>query len=157
MAAAVPAARMTPQTNLPAEKQARLGTGAWEAMLVIWPLSKRPPNSLYLDPEWVDTQSVSDMLQMMQAYERVQKEVNTDGSAHRDTRPVTKTFERAEDDCFSKLCEARFDLRMPLCSWEDWWPLMPLERTERFKSLDLRSLGADGQVSKSAINRFVQK
>ena len=122
-------------------------------MLVLWPLSKRPPNSLYTDKDWVDAQTVADMLQMMNAYEKLQKEVNTDGSAHRDTRPVTVSFDKAKDDCFGKLCRARFELRMPLSDWEEWWPLMPLERTERFKSLDLKSVGAENQVSKSAINR----
>lgn len=122
-------------------------------MLVLWPLAKRPPCSLYLDKEWVDSQTVADMLQMMAAYEKLQKEVYTDGSAHRDTRPATILFERQEDDCFGSLHKARFELRMPLSDWDDWWPLMPLERTERFKSLDLKSLGADAQISKSAINR----
>ena len=127
-------------------------TGGAEAMAILWPIEKRP-TGLFRSEEWLNTQSVADLLQMMHAYEKQQKETTTDNGTHRDTKPVPVNIKKGVDDCFEKLSHARFDLRMPLSGWSYWWPMMPLERTERYKSLDLKAVGAESQISKSAINR----
>ena len=123
-------------------------------MAILWPMEKRPAG-LFRSEEWLNTQSVADLLQMRGAYEKQQKETNTDNGMHRDNKPVPINIKKGVDDCFEQLSHARFDLRMPLSSWAYWWPRMPLERTERYKSLNLKAVGAESQISKSAINRLV--
>ena len=128
-------------------------TGGALAMNLLWPVEKRPPGPLR-DDAYLDTIPVADLIQIQQAYQKQQKEASTDNGMHRDTKPATVNVKKGTDDCFERLTHARFDLRMPLSSWSTWWPRMPLERIERFKSLDLKVVGAESQISKSAINRM---
>lgn len=127
-------------------------TGGALAMNLLWPVEKRPPGPLR-DDVYLDTIPVADLIQIQQAYQKQQKEASTDNGMHRDTRPAVVHVKKGKDDCFEQLSQARFDLRMPLSGWSVWWPKMPLERIERFKSLDLKVVGAESQISKSAINR----
>lgn len=128
-------------------------TGGALAMNLLWPVEKRPPGPLR-DDAYLDTIPVADLIQIQQAYQKQQKEASTDNGMHRDTKPAVVQVKKGKDDCFEQLTQARFDLRMPLSSWSVWWPKMPLERIERFKSLDLKVVGAESQISKSAINRY---
>ena len=128
--------------------------GIWEAVEVLWPASRRPPGK-FQDKPWINKQTVADLLKMKEAYEQLQKETNTDNGRHRDTAPAVVEVKKEKDDCFKKLSAARFSLRMPLSEWDYWWLMMPIERQQRYKSINLRVVGAESQISKSTINREI--
>ena len=128
------------------------GTGAAAVAALVWPEHQRPLGQ-FRDNDWLDSQPVATILAMKDVFEKMNREVNTDSGMHRDTKPAPIVVKRSTDDCFTALSRARFDLRMPLSDWTVWWPLMPVERVERYKTLNLKVVGAESQISKSAINR----
>ena len=128
-------------------------TGGAAVAALLWPVHQRPEGQ-FRDEAWLNTQPVATILQMKEVFEKMQKDTNTDSGMHRDSKPAPITVKRCVDDCFTALSQARFDLRMPLSDWSTWWPRMPVERVERYKTLDLKVVGAESQISKSAINRM---
>ena len=123
--------------------------GTWEALAGLWPLEDRP--EVFKNKAWVNRQSLDTVLKAQEAFERKRRELHT-GSRHQtDTKPATVMIKGGPDNCFDQLNEARFKLRMPLAPWEDWWAYMPTERPERYKSIDLKSPGAESQIPKATI------
>ena len=127
--------------------------GTWEALAGLWPIEDRA--EVYKNKAYVNSLSLDTLLKVQECYEKKARELHTGGRHQADQKPATIAFKAASDNCFDKLHEARFKLRMPLSPPEDWWPLMPLERTERFRGIDLRRAGAADQVNRSTINKLV--
>lgn len=86
----------------------------------------------------------------MEIWEKKQKDFNTNDSMREDRKPKSVHFEAGEDDCFGKLHMARF-LRMPLCPRDEIWGHVPVEIVDKYKNLDLKSIGVDCQVSEKTI------
>ena len=108
---------------------------------------------IYRRKAWVDKQSLETMLKLQEVFERKQRDLNTGGGSQKDTKPAVINIKKGKDDHFEQLAECRFEFMRPLSAWEYWWPLMPAQRRERYKNLDLVSIGLENQMAKSAINR----
>jgi len=87
----------------------------------------------------------------MEIYDKKQRDVATGGRMQRDTPPAKVYI--TYDDCMTVFSEGRFR-RMPICDPEVYYKLMPTERKERYKAMDLKAVGAEGQISKVVINRL---
>ena len=130
-----------------------LGGGTWEALATFWPIEDRPMG-IFRRKKWVDSQPLETMLKLMEAFEKKQRDLNTGGGTQRDTKPAVINIKKGKDDHFEVLADCRFEMMRPLSPWEYWWPLVPAQRKERYKALDLVSLGMEAQVAKAAINRY---
>ena len=127
--------------------------GTWEALAGLWPVEDRP--EAYRNKAYINSLSLDTLLKVHECYEKKARELHT-GSRHQaDQKPATIHFKATTDNCFDKLCDARFKLRMPLSPVEDWYHLMPPERTERFRGIDLKRVGSASQVNRSTISKSV--
>lgn len=102
---------------------------------------------------WVNSTPLDTILKFYEIYEKKQKDLSSNDSMREDKRPRTIIFEEGKDNCFDLLHPARF-LRLPLCTQDEIWRKIPLELGEKYRNLDLSSVGADCQLSEKTITKM---
>ncbi len=105
------------------------------------------------DKKWINSTPLDTILRFYEIYEKKQKDLSSNDSMREDKKPRTIMFEAGEDNYFDSLHPARF-LRFPLCNLEDIWKKVPVEIMEKYRNLDLASVGADCQLSEKTIARM---
>ena len=74
----------------------------------------------------------------------------------KDRKLKTVELKKGRDNGTTKLHEARFELRMPLCMPKKYWHRLPPKR-EVFRHFPLSHLGMEGQVSEATVVRMHDK
>jgi len=104
-------------------------------------------NKRYINKTPMDT-----LIAFMEKYEKAQKDINAGSSIHKDTLPALVKLEAHEDNGDDLLSPGRF-FAMPICEPDQYWKYIPSARKERYKSLNLKYVGCEAQISKGTINR----
>ena len=98
------------------------------------------------NPGFVTNVPLETLMSYKDAFDKRQDAASNVDAICLDKRPKPEHFVAYDDDHFQHLHKARF-LRYPLCSREELWVQMPVERTHRYKDMDFEAEGAAGQIS----------
>ena len=118
----------------------------------MWVVEARP--KLLQSRKVVESMSIAEISQFKAHYER-EEEKKGGGAAvfGKDRKLKTVELKKGRDNGTTKLHEARFELRMPLCMPKKYWHRLPPKR-EVFRDFLLSHLGMEGQVSKATVVRM---
>lgn len=137
------------KASVPEAYPTDLYSGNWDTLELIWPLEDRPEGHLR-EKQWINAQPLDTLLKFMDSYQKVQKELSSSESVKIDKKPKKIMYEASEDDFFETLHPARF-LRFPLCDRDKYWSQVPIEIKDKYRNIDLKSLGAECEVSEKTI------
>ena len=98
------------------------------------------------NPGFVANVPLETLMAYKTAFDKRQDVASSVDAICMDKRPKPEHFDPFDDDHFQNLHKARF-LRYPLCSREELWAQMPVERVHRYKDMDFEGEGAAGQIS----------
>ena len=80
--------------------------GTWEALAGLWPVEDRP--EAYRNKAYINSLSLDTLLKVHECYEKKARELHTGGRHQADQKPATIHFKATTDNCFDKLCDARY-------------------------------------------------
>lgn len=102
------------------------------------------------NPGFVANVPLDTLMAYKTAFDKRQDTVTSVDSICLDKRPKPEHFDPFDDDHFQNLHKARF-LRYPLCSREELWAQIPVERPHKYKDVDFEAEGAAGQISEKVL------
>jgi len=121
----------------------------WDLVNDMWPLEQRPAR--LQSRKVVCRMKLKTIQDYKTHFEKEEENKGTSASIFgRDQKPKKIKLAGGSDDCFKKLSQARFDLRLPLCPPADYWSRLPQKRA-LYRHLPLAHLGLEGQISEKVV------
>lgn len=129
----------------------------WQWLAEEWPYEERP--KILRDRKKVAQLTMTELTKMQKNYllkkridEKAKARAKGAGKVTRDQPPKPITFLEETDDCKEKLHPARWQ-RTPLTDPSKWWPRTPRVRTDVFKAVPLKFMGADNSIANKTLER----